>query len=141
MAKERYTPEEMAEALRQARGIQVVAARALRCERSTVRRYITRHRVVREAYEEARDIFVDEAEVQLMDAVDDGEWPAVRFALVTLGKERGYVVGGADQPDVENDEAIDEFEKALLRAYGGPEGGEPGAETVDDGWETAEEGS
>jgi len=134
MSKPRYTPEQMCEALARSRGVQVVAAKALRCSRGTIRRYISLYPEVRRVYDEARNTFVDMAEVQLMAAVDEGEWPAVRFTLITLGKDRGYVVGGPVRPEDEDDQEIDEFEEALVRVFGSADGGggdAEAAETVD----------
>ena len=87
---ERYTPDQVAGALRQARGVKRAAARILGCNPATVSNYIARHPEVRAAFEEARALLVDDAESQLVAAVHAGEWPAVRYTLSTLGKDRGY---------------------------------------------------
>ena len=118
MKTQRYTPDQVAEALRRAHGIKTVAAASLRCSRRTVSRYIARYPRVREVYDQAREEFVDEAEVQLMDLVDDGKWPAVKFTLVTLGKDRGYTTGDAIRREVESDEAAKDYEATLLKVYG-----------------------
>jgi len=91
MASERYTTGEVIEALRKARGIKAVAAKLLGCDRHTVDNYITRHPTVARAYEEQRQTIVDIAEGQLVKKLDAGEWPAVRYTLSTLGRDRGYV--------------------------------------------------
>jgi hypothetical protein len=126
--KQRYTPEQVSEALSRAHGLQHTAAGALHCSASTVRRYIKRYPEVRETYQQVKGLFVDRAELQLMEAVDQGEWPAVRFTLLTLGKERGYVLGGDARPVIEDDDAMEEFEAALLKAFGS----EAGEDDLDD---------
>jgi hypothetical protein len=120
----RYTPEQVAAAVTRARGIKSVAAASLRCSSSTISRYIARFPEVREAFEQAKGLLVDRAELQLMDAVDKGIWKAGHYTLVTLGKDRGYVEGGDARvrPEEEVEEASREFIATLLKVYGGPEG-------------------
>lgn len=90
MGGERYTTIEVIKAIKQAQGIKAVAARHLGCCRLTVDNYIKRHPTVAKAYQEQRDTLVDNAESQLIVKVDEGEWPAIKFILTTLGKDRGY---------------------------------------------------
>jgi len=125
MNKPRYTAEEVAEALRAAYGVHADAAMRLGCHRTTILDYIRRYPEARQAYEEARAVVVDKAESQLIALVDSREWPAIRFVLVTLGRDRGYddrrhrnemFVEGSD----EDDNAA--FQRALDLAYGPPDG-------------------
>ena len=120
MPKPRYTAEQVAEALRTARGIKIDAARALRCCRATIDNYIKRYPSVHEAFEEAREILIDRAEAQLTAAVDAGEWPAVRFTLVTLGKERGYTQGDEPGLELSNDDEWLDFKESVRKVYGSP---------------------
>lgn len=85
-----FTPEQVADALRQARGVQAVAARLLGCHRNTVRRYMQEHPQVQEAVGEMRNENLDMAESQLLTAVSRGEPWAVKFYLATQGRDRGY---------------------------------------------------
>ena len=91
MNKDRYTQQRVIDAIQAARGIKAAAARALGCSRQTVTNYIDRYPAVKEAYQEARDTLLDDAESALVALVEKQEWPAVRFLLVTLGKDRGFV--------------------------------------------------
>jgi hypothetical protein len=91
MAKQRYTAEQVAEALKASAGIQAAAARRLGCGRDTVAQYIERYVTVRQALEEARDTTIDLAESKLIEKVQAGEWPAIAFTLKTVGRHRGYV--------------------------------------------------
>lgn len=88
--KNRYKAEQVIEALQKARGIKAVAAKVLGCSRQTVDNYIGRYVTVKAAYQEQRETLVDIAEGKLMKKLDTDEWPAIKFILTTLGKERGY---------------------------------------------------
>jgi len=88
----RYSPEKVTEALRLAAGIKAEAARKLGCTRATVDAYIKRYPEVREAWIENRETLVDAAESKLIAAVEREEWRAIRFMLLTLGKDRGYTM-------------------------------------------------
>jgi len=88
---ERYSTEEMCEALMKAKGLVTVAARQLGCHPKTVRRYIDNHPTVAEAKTEAREGILDMAEARLFQAIDKGEPWAISSILRTLGKDRGYV--------------------------------------------------
>jgi len=104
---EKFTAQQMIDAIRASKGIKSVAARRLGCVRQTVDRYIREYATVAAAYEEERESIIDLAEGKMLQAVNDGEWPAIKFVLVTLGKERGYVerqqheVGGKDGNAIE----------------------------------------
>jgi DNA-binding protein Fis len=115
---ERFSPETVAEALRRAGGVKSHAAKVLRCNRDTVEGYIRRHPDVREAWVEARETMVDTAEIKLREAVDRGEWRAIRYTLSTLGRDRGY---GATPPQEDPFAGYDddkEFRRALDLVYG-----------------------
>lgn len=86
----RFTAQEMADALRAVAGIQAAAARALHCDVSTVKRYVREYPTVKEALEEARDGIVDLAESQLLIKLREGHWPAIKFVLQTIGRDRGW---------------------------------------------------
>jgi hypothetical protein len=122
--KERYTPEQVCEALRRAHGLKNAAAGALGCSMRTIGRYIRVHPEVRETYEEVKGLFVDKAELRLMEAVDEGVWDAVQYTLLTLGKRRGYVLGDGPRRPIHDDEAMEEFEATLIKVYGADAGEE-----------------
>ena len=87
----KYTAQQMAGAIWKAEGNLSSAARTLGCSRTTVHAYVNKYVTVCQAYDEANDIFLDEAESQLRRAVRKGSLPAIFFALKTKGKSRGYV--------------------------------------------------
>ena len=88
--RRRYAQAEVAEALRAARGLVVVAARRLGCNRNTVLNYVDRYPSVAEALSEARELQLDVSEARLFQAIDQGELAAITFYLRTVGRHRGY---------------------------------------------------
>ena len=88
---ERYTAEQMIEAIQAAKGLKSVAARRLGCSWLTVHNYCRRHPTVQQAYDETRQQLVDLAEGKLIVEVNRGMWPAIKWVLATLGKDRGWV--------------------------------------------------
>jgi hypothetical protein len=119
MKTPRYTAEQVAVALRAAGGVHSIAAEQLGCHRTTILDYIRRYPKVRQAYDEARASAVDKAESKLMTLVDREEWPAIRFMLVTLGRDRGYSLKHTPTEkfqDAEDDAAA--FKAAIAKVYG-----------------------
>ena len=88
---EKYTTQEVIKAIRGTFGIKTAAAKALQCSRNTIDNYIERHPTVASAYQEERARLVDMAESKFAEEISKGEWPAIRFALATLGRDRGFV--------------------------------------------------
>jgi hypothetical protein len=88
--KPHFSPEAVAAALTQTRGIYAAAALVVGCERTTIERYVKKYATVAAAAAAARATLVDRAEGQLTRKIDAGEWPAIVFVLTTLGKDRGY---------------------------------------------------
>jgi len=109
----RYPVEEMAEAVRQARGLTSVAARSLGCSNQVVLYYIKHRPEVREAYEEARAGMIDIVENKVSEAVDRGDLRAVNFVLSVLGADRGYTKKRTPAARRVDAEAMAEFEAAL----------------------------
>lgn len=107
---ERLAPAAVAEALRRTRGIKVLAGKMLGVDRATVHNYCKRYPTVQQAVEEARETLIDMAEGKLVQRVDAGDWDAVRFVLVTIGKQRGYVMRqentGADGGPIQMDHSV-----------------------------------
>ena len=89
--KERYTIEQVQDALERAGGVRTVAARYLGCSRECVQGYIRRHPELQRAEAGISEELVDLAETQLQKAVREGKWAAVKFVLETKGAERGWV--------------------------------------------------
>ena len=88
--RDRYTQARVIEAIVQAKGIKATAAANLKCSRQTVTNYIDRYPAVKAAYQEAVESTIDLAHSKLIVLVEREEWPAIRFMLVTLGKDRGF---------------------------------------------------
>ena len=52
--KQRYTPQQVAAALKKTHGMQILAAQALGCSHETIANYIKRYALVREASQSQR---------------------------------------------------------------------------------------
>jgi hypothetical protein len=98
--KEKFTANQIIDALREKHGNLSAAARYLGCDRHTVSRYINAYSTVQAVADEERETLIDFAENQLFQQVKDGNITAIIFTLKTIGKSRGYVerqeVTGAD---------------------------------------------
>lgn len=91
MAKtQRYTAQQVAAALAQAKGFISVAARNLGCADQTVRDYIARYAVCKQAVTDARESMIDIAEGRLYQNINNGDNTAIIFFLKTQAKHRGY---------------------------------------------------
>jgi len=88
--KNKYTAAQVIDAILKSEGNLSQAARLLNCERRTVHSYVERFPTVKEAYDDAREGFIDLAESQLNRAVRNGSIPAIIFVLKTIGRHRGY---------------------------------------------------
>ena len=86
-----YTSQQIADAIRNARGFVTAAAQELGCSRRTVYRYLKKFAGAQESLEDAREKRHDFVENQLMKAVDKGNITAIIFYLKTQCKERGYI--------------------------------------------------
>ena len=91
MSERRYSAQQVADAIREARGFVTVAAEKLGCHRATVQRYINDYATVKEAVEDSREKRHDYVENKLMSAINDGNVTAIIFYLKTQCKARGYV--------------------------------------------------
>jgi hypothetical protein len=87
----KYTAEQMADAIKKGRGILAAAATSLGCTRQTVAAYIERYPTVKAAHDEARESTIDFVESRLLKNIDSGDTTAMIFYLKTQGKRRGYV--------------------------------------------------
>ena len=91
MSERRYSAQQVADAIRVARGFVTVAAEKLGCHRATVQRYINDYATVQDALTDAREKRHDFVENKLMSAINDGNMTAIIFYLKTQCKTRGYV--------------------------------------------------
>lgn len=119
---ERFTVGQVADALRETRGMKGPAARRLGCTWQTIDNYAKRHPTIATVIAEERQSMTDVAELSLYRAVQNGEAWAVCFYLKTQGKGRGYV------------------ERAQVE-HSGPEGGPLSLNIVDKILKDADEAS
>jgi len=88
---EKFTPDQVIEALRETQGMQFLAASRLRCHFNTIKNYIDRYPEIKLVVEQLRGERLDVAEDKLHAALVDGQPWAICFFLKTQGKHRGYV--------------------------------------------------
>ena len=90
MGKQRYTAQQVADALKACKGMVTIAAGQLNCDVDTVLNYCKRYSVCEAAKRHARDEVLDEAELRLLAAIRRDEAWAIAFYLKTVGRSRGY---------------------------------------------------
>jgi hypothetical protein len=90
MSGQRYTAEEIIEALTETKGLVYLAADRLGCTAQTVYNYIDRYPTIKTAWEAANGRMGDIAEQRLFEAVNLGTPWAVGFYLARKHKNRGY---------------------------------------------------
>ena len=96
----KHSPQQVIEAISGTGGIKSTIAKRLDVTRWTVDNYLERWKTVKEAYNEEREKIVDMAETKLLEKIRGGDYPAIRFFLMTQAKDRGYTerqeITGAD---------------------------------------------
>jgi hypothetical protein len=102
----KYTAEQMADAVKKGKGILAAAATSLGCTRQTVAAYIERYPTVKAAHDEARESTIDFVESRLLKNIDSGDTTAMIFYLKTQGKRRGYVERQETEVTGKNGDAI-----------------------------------
>ena len=119
MNRDRYSQARVIDAIVQARGIKATAAANLHCSRQTITNYIDRYPAVKAAYQEAVESTIDLAQSKLIVLVEREEWPAIRFLLVTLGKDRGFTERTEVQTLGEDQEVLfQKFDEDIRKVYG-----------------------
>lgn len=91
MKTQRYTANQIIEALERNGGFLTQTAKALQCTIQTVQNYIRRDKKIGDAYYQIRETYIDLAESQLIKAVKNGEAWSIAFLLKCQGKHRGWV--------------------------------------------------
>ena len=86
-----YNAKDIADALRDSKGMVYVAAQQLGCRPQTIYNYLKKSPLVQQAADQANGTMGDAAELKLYAAVMRGEAWAIAFYLKTKGKQRGYV--------------------------------------------------
>jgi hypothetical protein len=92
--RERYTQQQVADALFSAGGIQTEAARILGCTKTTLNGYVMRYPYLQEVLHQAKEDKLDLAESKLFEKIESGNMTAIIFFLKCQGKQRGYVEKG-----------------------------------------------
>ncbi len=90
MGKQRYSAQQVADAITAAKGMITIAARQLNCDVDTILNYCKRYAMCEKAKKGARDEILDEAELRLVKAIRRDEAWAIAFCLKTIGRSRGY---------------------------------------------------
>lgn len=87
---QRYSNEQIIEALRHTKGMVYLAAKHLGCNHETISLRAKSSPKVAAELKVQRGEFVDNAELRLMNAVNNNEPWAILNTLKTIGKDRGY---------------------------------------------------
>lgn len=95
-----HTPEYVAQVIVESFGNTAIAAQKLKMTTPTVRNYIRKYPVCKDAWEEAVADIVGQAEQNLYEFVMDGDRQATFFVLKTLAKNK-YSEGQVQQTAVE----------------------------------------
>lgn len=88
---DKYTHQQMIDALKAAKGMRTKAAKRLGCDYRTVVRYINEYPDVAEAESDSRESMLDAIELKAYAAAMKGDNTMMIFMLKTQGKSRGYV--------------------------------------------------
>ena len=88
---EKYTQQQMIDALKYAKGMRTKAAKRLGCDYRTLVKYITEYPEVAEAEVLARETMIDAVELTAYAQAMKGDTTMIIFLLKTQGKKRGYV--------------------------------------------------
>ena len=117
MAKQRYTVEQIKEALTKSQGFKTPAAKVLGCSLNTVENYVNRYPTLQAHLAELREGQFDFAEGKLLMKMKEGDVASIIFFLKTKAKERGYVE--KFQLELLTSQIRDEQTDALLEALKG----------------------
>ena len=88
---QRFTEQQIAEAVEKAGGILTSAARNLGCDPSTIYSYLQRFPALGDVVTAAREGTLDLAESKLIEQIKKNNLTAIIFFLKTQGKSRGYI--------------------------------------------------
>ncbi len=87
---QRFTAQQIIDAIPSTGGIMALVAQKLGCDRVTIWRYAKRYSTVRLALEQADEAATDMAEAKALLLINSGYWPTIKYRLSTKGKNRGY---------------------------------------------------
>ena len=89
--KNKYTKEQIKDAITKAGGFISIACKSLNCTRKTIYNYMDKYPELKEAVLDIREQYLDVAEAALIKNVKDGKSSDIKYFLNTQGKKRGYV--------------------------------------------------
>ena len=89
--KNRYTAQQIVDALKATKGMIYYAADRLGCHPDTIRNYGKRYASVRDEMDKQDGMVNDLAELKLIQAINAGDLGAIKYRLSTKAKDRGYV--------------------------------------------------
>ena len=87
---EKYTAQQVIDAIPGTGGIIELIAQKLGCDRVTIWRYSQRYATVKQALAQADESVTDLAEAKAIKLINAEYWPAIVHRLNTKGKARGY---------------------------------------------------
>ncbi len=87
--KQRYTADQVVQAIRGTKGFLTLAAKRLGCTLRTLENYANRYESVKEAVRENKETMLDIAEGKLFEQIQDSNMTAIIFFLKNKGKGRG----------------------------------------------------
>lgn len=105
--RERYTQQQVADALQAAGGVQTEAAKILGCSKTTLNGYIRRYPALQDVMHQAKEEMIDLAESQLHSKIRTGNMTAIIFFLKCQAKHRGYVEKGDAPQKAPEQSAVD----------------------------------
>lgn len=89
--KNKYTKEQIKDAVIKAGGFISIACKSLNCTRKTIYNYMDKYPELKETIIDIREQYLDVAEAALIKNVKDGKSNDIKYFLNTQGKKRGYV--------------------------------------------------
>ena len=88
---QKFSAAQMAKAIARAKGFVSVVARELNVTPQTVRNYINRYEMCKQAVNDAREAMTDIAEGKLAQNIVNNDSTSIIFYLKTQAKHRGYI--------------------------------------------------
>jgi len=89
--KNKYTEDQIKDALTKAGGFISIACKSLNCTRKTIYNYIDKFPDLKDVVKDIREQYLDIAEAALIKNVKDGKSSDIKYFLNTQGKKRGYI--------------------------------------------------
>ena len=88
--EEKYTVEEIVTAIHATLGLLTKTAKRLNCSRTTLYRYQEKYQEVRDAIRDAREMLTDQAELNVIEAINAKDLETSKWYLARMGRDRGF---------------------------------------------------